>query len=154
MFSLIAITIQVFFGKFIFLSILLFTNRFILFICLLFFFFSPLIIDLHIYFSLRFMLSFNNLLICLLIYLFMNLFDNLLIYLFIYSLIYLSINLLTYSFTHFYYCIRDVEYVSQDTKVVWIGSPPIFPFKPRDFCTVKHFEKIGKVSSSERIKGW
>jgi hypothetical protein len=27
-------------------------------------------------------------------------------------------------------------------QVVWVGSPPIFPFKPRDFCTVVHVRKL------------
>lgn len=35
-----------------------------------------------------------------------------------------------------------MEYVAEDTKIVWIGSPPIFPFKPRDFCTVIHIRKL------------
>ena len=26
--------------------------------------------------------------------------------------------------------------------MVWVGSPPIFPFKPRDFCTVVHIRKL------------
>ena len=59
MFSLIAMSIQVYFRKFIFLSILLFTNRFILYIyliyLLIYYFFLLLIIRLHIFFSLRFM---------------------------------------------------------------------------------------------------
>jgi hypothetical protein len=38
--------------------------------------------------------------------------------------------------------IRDVELIADDTKVVWIGSPAIFPFKPRDFCTIVHIRKL------------
>lgn len=38
--------------------------------------------------------------------------------------------------------IRDVEVIADDTKVVWIGSPAIFPFKPRDFCTIVHIRKL------------
>lgn len=47
---------------------------------------------------------------------------------------------LHFCFLLFYF--RDVEYVSQDTKITWIGSPPIFPFKPRDFCTIVHIRKL------------
>lgn len=36
---------------------------------------------------------------------------------------------------------RDLEMVSEDTKVVWACAPPIFPFKPRDFCTVVHYRR-------------
>jgi len=32
--------------------------------------------------------------------------------------------------------------VMLDDQVVWVGSPPIFPFKPRDFCTVVHVRKL------------
>ena len=58
MFTLIAMSIQVIFRKFIFLFILLFTKRFILYIYLIYllvyyFFFLLLIIRLHIFFSLR-----------------------------------------------------------------------------------------------------
>mmetsp|Transcript_9735 Transcript_9735/g.13308 ORF Transcript_9735/g.13308 Transcript_9735/m.13308 type:complete len:557 (-) Transcript_9735:40-1710(-) len=37
---------------------------------------------------------------------------------------------------------RDLETVAENTKVVWACSPPIFPFKARDFCTVVHFRKL------------
>lgn len=37
---------------------------------------------------------------------------------------------------------RDLEEVGENTKVVWASSPPIFPFKPRDFCTVVHFRRL------------
>jgi len=37
---------------------------------------------------------------------------------------------------------RDLEDVAENTKIVWASSPPIFPFKPRDFCTVVHFRKL------------
>jgi hypothetical protein len=36
---------------------------------------------------------------------------------------------------------RDLEMVGEDTKVVWASAPPIFPFKPRDFCTVVHYRR-------------
>ena len=36
---------------------------------------------------------------------------------------------------------RDLEMVAEDTKVVWAAAPPIFPFKPRDFCTVVHYRR-------------
>ena len=38
--------------------------------------------------------------------------------------------------------IRDVETFGPDTKIVWIGSAPIFPFKARDFCTIIHIRKL------------
>eukprot|EP01041_Mallomonas_annulata_P000572 gene572-1101_t len=37
---------------------------------------------------------------------------------------------------------RDLENVADNTKVVWACAPPIFPFKPRDFCTIVHFRKL------------
>lgn len=37
---------------------------------------------------------------------------------------------------------RDLEVVAENTKVVWASSIPIFPFKPRDFCTVVHTRKL------------
>eukprot|EP01031_Cornospumella_fuschlensis_P032160 gene32160-38900_t len=37
---------------------------------------------------------------------------------------------------------RDLEVVAENTKVVWASSTPIFPFKPRDFCTVVHTRKL------------
>eukprot|EP01035_Chromulina_nebulosa_P018524 gene18524-24242_t len=37
---------------------------------------------------------------------------------------------------------RDIEMVAENTKVVWTASPPIFPFKARDFCTVVHHRKL------------
>ena len=48
-----------------------------------------------------------------------------------------------------------MEYVGEDTKIVWIGSPPIFPFKPRDFCTVIHIRKLkdGTVVVLNRLEG-
>lgn len=32
--------------------------------------------------------------------------------------------------------------VAVHVQVVWVGSPPIFPFKPRDFCTVVHVRRL------------
>eukprot|EP01039_Chlorochromonas_danica_P000263 gene263-282_t len=37
---------------------------------------------------------------------------------------------------------RDIEVVGENTKVVWAASSPIFPFKPRDFCTVVHIRQL------------
>lgn len=37
---------------------------------------------------------------------------------------------------------RDLEAISESTKVVWAASPPMFFFKPRDFCTVVHYRKL------------
>lgn len=37
---------------------------------------------------------------------------------------------------------RDIEVVGENTKVVWAASAPIFPFKPRDFCTVVHIRQL------------
>ncbi|CAM9584997.1 unnamed protein product [Chrysoparadoxa australica] len=37
---------------------------------------------------------------------------------------------------------RDLQQLGEDTKVVWASSPGIFPFKPRDFCTIVHFRKL------------
>lgn len=37
---------------------------------------------------------------------------------------------------------RDIEVVADNTKVTWMGTPPVFPFKPRDFCTLIHTRKL------------
>ena len=37
---------------------------------------------------------------------------------------------------------RDIEVVAENTKVTWMGTPPVFPFKPRDFCTLIHTRKL------------
>jgi hypothetical protein len=37
---------------------------------------------------------------------------------------------------------RDLEAINEHTKVVWAASPPMFFFKPRDFCTVVHYRKL------------
>lgn len=45
-------------------------------------------------------------------------------------------------YNSFYADGKDLEIVADGTKVVWTGSPPIFPFKPRDFCTIVHIRKL------------
>jgi hypothetical protein len=37
---------------------------------------------------------------------------------------------------------KDLEELNDNTKVVWASSPPLFPFKARDFCTVVHFRRL------------
>ena len=37
---------------------------------------------------------------------------------------------------------KVLETVADDTQVLWASAPPIFPFKPRDFCTVVHFRRL------------
>ena len=37
---------------------------------------------------------------------------------------------------------KVLETVADDTQVIWASAPPIFPFKPRDFCTVVHFRRL------------
>lgn len=36
---------------------------------------------------------------------------------------------------------RDLQHLSEQTKVVWASSPPLFLFKPRDYCTIVHYRK-------------
>lgn len=36
---------------------------------------------------------------------------------------------------------RDLEHLSNATKVVWAASPPLFCFKARDYCTIVHYRK-------------
>ena len=45
-------------------------------------------------------------------------------------------------YNSFYADGKDLEIVADGTKVVWTGSPPVFPFKARDFCTVVHIRKL------------
>ncbi len=51
-------------------------------------------------------------------------------------------NLRVPEYNKFYAEGRDLEAISEDTKVVWAASPPMFFFKPRDFCTVVHYRKL------------
>ena len=37
---------------------------------------------------------------------------------------------------------EDLEDVAENTRIVWSTSFPIFPFKPRDFCTLVHFRSL------------
>lgn len=37
---------------------------------------------------------------------------------------------------------RFVEVIADHTKIVWTGSTPIFPLKPRDFCTCVHVRQL------------
>ena len=37
---------------------------------------------------------------------------------------------------------KEVAIVSDDTKILWATTPPIFPMKPRDFCMVWHVRKL------------
>lgn len=37
---------------------------------------------------------------------------------------------------------KDIEVVADNTKISWSCSTPIFPFKPRDFCTIVHIRKL------------
>ena len=37
---------------------------------------------------------------------------------------------------------RDIESISDDTKIKWVRAMPIFPFKTRDFCTLTHWRKL------------
>ena len=37
---------------------------------------------------------------------------------------------------------RDIEVVSEDTRVKWVRAMPMFPFKTRDFCTLVHVRKL------------
>ena len=32
--------------------------------------------------------------------------------------------------------------MGDNTRIVWVGSPPVFPFKARDFCTIVHVRKL------------
>lgn len=45
-------------------------------------------------------------------------------------------------FKTFYKDIRDVEFIADDTKIVCQIFPAIFPFKPRDFCTMVHRKEL------------
>ena len=37
---------------------------------------------------------------------------------------------------------EDLEYVADNTKIQWACTPPVFPFKPRDFVTLIHIRKL------------
>lgn len=37
---------------------------------------------------------------------------------------------------------KDITVVSDDTRVLWVTTPPVFPLKPRDFCTVWHVRRL------------
>ena len=37
---------------------------------------------------------------------------------------------------------RDIEVVSQDTRVKWVRAIPMFPLKTRDFCTLFHIRRL------------
>jgi len=37
---------------------------------------------------------------------------------------------------------RDIAVVGANTKIVWASSIPLFPFKPRDFCTVVNVRRL------------
>lgn len=37
---------------------------------------------------------------------------------------------------------KEVAEVADNTKILWVTTPPIFPLKPRDFCMVWHVRKL------------
>ena len=45
-------------------------------------------------------------------------------------------------YNSFYERGRDLEVVAENTKITWTATPPVFPFKPRDFCTLVHMRKL------------
>lgn len=45
-------------------------------------------------------------------------------------------------YNSFYARGKDLETVAENTKVTWAATPPVFPFKPRDFVTVIHIRKL------------
>jgi len=45
-------------------------------------------------------------------------------------------------YNSFYATGRDLETVAENTKISWASSPPVFPFKPRDFVTLVHIRKL------------
>ena len=45
-------------------------------------------------------------------------------------------------YNSFYAKGRVVEVVAENTKISWAATPPVFPFKPRDFCTLIHSRKL------------
>jgi hypothetical protein len=51
-------------------------------------------------------------------------------------------NLRVPEYNKFYAEGRDLEAINENTKVVWAASPPMFFFKPRDFCTVVHYRRL------------
>lgn len=50
---------------------------------------------------------------------------------------------------------RDLQHLSEQTKVVWASSPPLFLFKPRDYCTIVHYRKQpdGTIIGTTRYTG-
>lgn len=45
-------------------------------------------------------------------------------------------------YNSFYERGKDIEVFNDNTRIVWSASPPVFPFKARDFCTVIHTRKL------------
>lgn len=45
-------------------------------------------------------------------------------------------------YNSFYERGRDIEVVAENTKITWTATPPVFPFKPRDFCTLIHMRRL------------
>jgi len=45
-------------------------------------------------------------------------------------------------YNSFYAKGTDLELVAENTKISWAATPPVFPFKPRDFCTLIHTRKL------------
>lgn len=45
-------------------------------------------------------------------------------------------------YNSFYLRGKDLELIGDSTKVTWTITPPIFPFKPRDFVTAIHVRKL------------
>ncbi len=45
-------------------------------------------------------------------------------------------------YNSFYLKGKDLELIGDSTKVTWTITPPIFPFKPRDFVTAIHVRKL------------
>jgi hypothetical protein len=45
-------------------------------------------------------------------------------------------------YNSFYLRGKDLESIGDSTKVTWTATPPIFPFKPRDFVTAIHARKL------------
>ncbi len=44
--------------------------------------------------------------------------------------------------TYLGFLVRDLEIVAENTKITWASSTPVFPFKPRDFCTIVHTRRL------------
>jgi len=45
-------------------------------------------------------------------------------------------------YNSFYLAGKDLEIVAENTKITWAATPPVFPFKARDFCTLVHNRKL------------